>query len=176
MNNEDSLRFPIGKFSAKASYDTAELQMLIDQIESLPARIEALVSTFSDARFEMRYRSGGWTARQVLHHLPDSHMNGYIRMKWTLTEETPLIKAYNEKLWAETPETTRHPGISLNFLNALHVKWVALLRMLAPQHLTRSFLHPETNKQLSIERMIALYAWHGEHHLAHLKLVAAAEQ
>lgn len=105
--------------------------------------------------------------------MSDSHLNAYIRIKWTLTEDTPLIKAYDEKLWALTPEINLDPTISLNLLKGLHIKLAALLNSIPTDQLSRQFLHPETKKHVSLERMIALYAWHGDHHLGHVKIVAA---
>jgi hypothetical protein len=172
MNNDEQLRYPIGKFAAKDTYTTDELKACIDRIETLPSRIEALIKNFSPSQLDTSYREGGWTARQVLHHLPDSHMNAYVRFKWSLTEPTPTIKAYNEKAWAETPETKLDPAISLNLLKAVHVKWVALLRLLKPEDLQREYLHPETQKLFRLDRVIALYAWHGDHHLGHLEIIA----
>lgn len=171
-NNDEHLRYPVGKFTAQESYTEQELQQCIDRIEALPAKIEALIKNFSAAQLDTPYREGGWTARQVLHHLPDSHMNAYIRFKWTLTESTPTIKAYDEKLWAETPETKLDPVISVNFLKALHVKWVAMLRLMKPEDLMREFFHPETKKHVRLDRLVAMYAWHGEHHLGHLQIIA----
>jgi hypothetical protein len=151
MSNDEQLRYPIGKFTAQDSYTPAEIKASIDRIEALPAKVETLVKTLSSAQLDTPYRDGGWTARQVLHHLPDSHMNAYIRVKWSLTESTPTIKAYDEKAWAETPETSLDPAMSVNLLKAVHVKWVSLLRL---------------------DRAIATYAWHGDHHLGHLEIVA----
>ena len=172
MSDDEKLRFPIGKFAAQESYTAQELQACINRIEALPAKVESLIKNFSAAQYDTPYREGGWAARQVLHHLSDSHMNAYIRLKWTLTENTPTIKAYDEKAWAETPEIKLDPAISVNLLKVLHMKWVALLRQLKPEDLKKEFLHPETNKHVRIERQIALYAWHGDHHLAHLEIVA----
>ena len=173
MSNDEALRYPIGKFAARDSYTRAEVQQNISAIEQLPKKIEDLVKNFSDKQLGTVYRDGGWTARQVLHHLPDSHMNAYVRFKWTLTEETPLIKAYDEKLWANTPETSADPSLSITFLKALHAKWVVLLRGLSASDLQRQFIHPDGQKHIKLERLIALYAWHGEHHLGHLKIIAA---
>jgi hypothetical protein len=174
MNNEvDQLRYPIGKFSPQESYSAEEINTNIQRIESLPEKVEAAFKSLSSKQLDIAYREGGWTARQVLHHLADSHMNAYIRIKWTLTESTPVIKAYDEKLWAETPEIAENPELSVQLLKALHRKFVALLKHLSGNNLKREFTHPETKKQVSVERMIALYAWHGEHHLGHLKIIAA---
>lgn len=172
MSNDEKLRYPIGKFTAQDSYTDDEIKACIARIEALPARIDAIFRKLTPSKLDTPYRDGGWTARQVLHHLPDSHMNAYIRFKWTLTEDTPTIKAYDEKSWAETPETKLDPQLSVNFLKALHVKWVALLRTLTRQDLQRQFLHPETKKHVRLDRVVALYAWHGEHHLGHLEIIA----
>jgi hypothetical protein len=171
-NAEDQLRYPVGKFTPQESYTPEDLSFFIKKIEEFPAKVEALAQTFTAAQLETPYREGGWTARQVLHHLPDSHMNAYTRIKWTITEQTPLIKAYYEKLWAETPETKLDPIISINFLKALHIKWVALMRLLSKEDLSKEFIHPETNKHVRVDRMIALYAWHCDHHFGHLKIIA----
>lgn len=170
--SDESLRYPVGKFTPQDSYSGPELEEHIGRIASLPSRIEAVVKTFAPRHYDIPYRDGGWTARQVLHHLPDSHMNAYIRFKWALTEDTPLIKAYDEKRWAETPETNLDPRMSLVLLEALHVKWTALLGQLTEADFRREYLHPETKKLNRLDRVLAMYAWHGDHHLGHLKIVA----
>lgn len=170
--SDEALRYPTGKFTPQEAYTTQELEQCIQRIETLPSRIESVIRDFSGKDLDTGYRDGGWSARQVLHHLSDSHMNAYIRFKWTLTESTPLIKAYNEKLWAETPEVKLDPALSLNLLKALHVKWVALIRSLTAEDLQKQYLHPETKKYVRLDRLVAMYAWHGDHHLAHLKIVA----
>lgn len=172
-SQDDQLRYPIGKFSAKDSYTREERQAFIQQIATLPSRVEEEIKGFSEKQWNTAYRQGGWTARQVVHHLADSHMNAYIRVKWTLTEDSPVIKAYDEKLWAETPEVALDPLLSLNLLKSLHAKWTALLNNLPAETLGRYFIHPDDNRQNSIERMIALYSWHGDHHLGHLKIISA---
>lgn len=161
-------RYPIGKFSPQPSYTTEEITGYIKQIEKLPELLHSEIQSLNDEQLDTPYREGGWTVRQVVHHLADSHMNAYIRVKWALTEEAPVIKAYNEKAWAETPETKAEPAISVAFLTALHRKWTRLMRQLSPLDLAREFIHPETKKAQRIDRMIALYAWHGAHHLAHI--------
>lgn len=172
-NADDHLRYPIGKFTPQPSYTSQELEACIKRIEALPSKIEEVFKSLSPKQLETAYRDGGWTARQVIHHVADSHTNAYIRVKWTLTENTPLIKAYDEKAWAETPEVKLDPMISIQLLKALHVKFTALLRLVSPEDLPKSFLHPETNKHVPLDRMMALYAWHGDHHLGHLKIIAA---
>mgnify|MGYP003579271152 FL=1 len=126
--NDDSLRYPIGPFIHQVAYTLNEVQLNINRIEQIPEKVEALIQHFRPEHWETKYREGGWTARQVVHHMADSHMNAYIRCKWTLTEPTPVIKAYDEKAWAETPETKLDPSFSMLFLKALHRKWTALLR------------------------------------------------
>jgi len=168
---EINRQYPIGKFLPKESYTAGEIKSLIEIIEALPEKLESVIHPLAPTQLDKPYRPGGWTARQVIHHIADSHMNAYIRCKWMLTEETPLIKAYNEKAWAETPETTEDPKLSIDLIKALHKKWVVLLRSLAEPDLKKSFIHPETQKHVHFDRLIALYAWHGEHHLAHLKLI-----
>lgn len=167
-----ALQFPIGKFQPKESYTPEEVAYNIGQIKSLPQRLNELVSKFTTTQFDQPYRPEGWTGRQVIHHLADSHINAYIRTKWTLTEETPLIKAYLEKNWAETPEIQLDPQLSIAILTAIHARWTALLELLTPEQLKRGFIHPETGKLVTLERQIALYAWHSNHHLGHLQLIA----
>jgi hypothetical protein len=172
MNSDDQLRYPIGKHTAKEFYTLDEVKANIKRIEAVPASIEALASKLTAQQLDTPYREGGWTARQVLHHIPDSHMNAYIRIKWTLTEETPTIKAYDEKLWADTFETKADPSISIALLKALHTRWVVLLNGISKEDMERKFYHPDSKKYVRIDQAIASYAWHGEHHLGHLKIVA----
>ena len=165
---EDILRYPIGKFSPKEEYTMAEIGQLISRLESLPARLEKEVSNLSQSQLDTPYREGGWTVRQVVHHMSDSHMNAYIRFKWSLTEDTPMIKAYDEKRWAETAETKSEPTLSVMLLKALHAKWTVLLKQLTPTELKKEFIHPETKKNVRLNNLMGLYAWHGDHHLAHI--------
>lgn len=173
MNNEEQLRYPIGRHSSKEFYTVAEVKTLITRIEAVPAQIELLAKTISErGLLDTPYRDGGWTARQVIHHIPDSHMNAYIRIKWTLTEETPTIKAYDEKAWAMTSETSADPETSIALLKALHAKWVVVLGNIKEEDFSRKFFHPDSKKHVRIDQAMATYAWHGEHHLGHLKIVA----
>jgi len=164
----EDIRYPIGKFTPQESYTSDEISSFILRIEELPLKLESAIKNLSNHQLDTPYREGGWTVRQVVHHIADSHMNAYIRTKWTLTENEPIIKAYFEKLWAETGETQSPPEISLSFLKALHVKWVILLRSIPVDNLNRFFVHPDTKKQITIKTLMAMYAWHGEHHLAHI--------
>jgi predicted tellurium resistance membrane protein TerC len=160
--------YPIGKFEAKDAYTFDELRPLIARIERLPAKLDVAVSSLTDEQLDTPYRDGGWTVRQVVHHVADSHMNAYIRLKWALTENTPVIKAYDQKDWAETPDTKLPATSSINLVYSLHSKWAGTLKALKPEELKKEFIHPETQKHVRIDRMIANYAWHGEHHLAHI--------
>lgn len=161
-------RYPIGKFHAAESYTLAECEDFLDRIQSLPGRFEAAVSGMSAPQLDTPYREGGWTVRQVVHHVADSHMNAYIRVKWALTEELPIIKPYDEKAWATTPETAADPGLSLSLLKSLHAKWVILLKNLRAEDLERQFIHPATQRTVRLDQLMAMYAWHGDHHLAHV--------
>ena len=168
MTTEDALRYPIGKFTPRDSYTALEIQQFISRIETLPAKLEAVTRNLTPEQLDTPYREGGWTVRQVLNHIPDSHLNAYVRLKWTLTEDTPIIKAYNEKAWTETPEVKGDPAIALTLLKALHSKWVSVLKSLSPADLQRQFFHPDTKRFNRLDNVIGMYAWHGEHHLAHI--------
>jgi len=171
-STEEALKYPIGKFAPKESYTPEETKTNISRIENLPAKLEAAVRNFSEAQLDTPYREGGWTVRQVIHHLADAHLNAFVRFKWTLTEDSPTIKIYNQAGWAQTPEVKLDPVISINLLKPLHAKWVLLLRGLTPEDLNRYFVHPDTKANISLARLIALYAWHSEHHLGHIGIVA----
>lgn len=172
MSNEEILRYPIGRFTPKPVYSAEDIRDGIEVIRRLPSELHAAASRLTAQQLDTPYRNGGWTARQVIHHLADSHLNAYIRFKWTLTEETPIIKAYDEKLWAQTPETSLPPQMSVDLIGALHAKWTALLERLDNEAFNRRFVHPETANQIPLDRMLALYAWHGKHHLGHLRIVS----
>jgi hypothetical protein len=162
------LRYPIGPFKFEGEPNQQQLRQFISDIEQTPARLRAAVDGLSEQQLETPYRPGGWTLRQVAHHLPESHMNGYVRMKLALTEDNPTIKPYDEARWAETPEVRGTPiAISLTLLEALHHRWVTLLKALSPAEFARVFNHPESG-QWTIGRYVALDAWHGKHHVAHI--------
>ena len=160
-------RYPIGKFTPVASLTPAERAACIEQIAAAPAGFRRAVANLTDPQLDTPYRDGGWTVRQVAHHLPDSHMNAYMRFKFGLTEDAPAIKTYEEKDWAKTPETRAPIGMSLDLLTALHQRWVALLRAMAPGDFARTIRHPEWGTP-SLDAILALYAWHGRHHTAHV--------
>ena len=163
------LRYPIGQFTPPPVASLQQLNSWIDSIESLPDRLRQVVTDLPDQLLDMPYRPGGWTVRQVVHHLPDSHLNSYIRFKWALTEDNPVIKAYDEVAWAELPEAKEAPvEVSLKLLESLHARWVLVLKELTPEQLARTFTHPATGTVLRLDQNIGVYAWHGEHHLAHI--------
>jgi hypothetical protein len=170
MTDLDSLRYPIGRFERlKGPLDRSGRDTLVRAIEEAPAVFRGLVSGLSDAELDMPYRPGGWTIRQVIHHVPDSHLNAYVRMKLAVTESTPAIKAYDEALWAELPEAKAAPiEMSLELLAGLHRRWVAFLRALPESDFSRTYTHPEWGR-VTIDEAVAMYAWHGRHHAAHIR-------
>ena len=162
------LRYPIGQFHYEGPLTDAQRRRLIDQIEEAPAKLQAAVEGLSPQQLETPYRPGGWTVRQVVHHLPDSHLNSYIRFRLALTEDEPTIKPYYENRWAELGDARHAPiDISLALLAALHRRWVLLLRALGPRELSRTFVHPELGV-VDLDMNLSLYAWHGRHHVAHI--------
>lgn len=172
----DSLAYPIGKpVLPTAPLTTAERTVLLAQLEALPARVTAAARAAGGERLLLPYRPGGWTGRQVIHHLADSHLNCYTRFRLALTEDNPTIRPYDEKAWAELPDNAATPvTVSLTLLEALHLRWVTLLHHLSEAQWQRPFYHPGYDRQYTLEQALALYAWHGQHHLAHLQLLAPA--
>jgi DinB superfamily len=170
MNDLDTLRYPVGRMERlKGPLDAAARASYIDVIEQAPAVFRGLVTGLTDQQLDTRYRPGGWTIRQVIHHVPDSHLNAYVRMKLAATEDTPAVKTYEEGLWAELPEAKSAPiAMSLDLLDALHRRWVAFLRALPDAEFRRDFTHPEW-KRVSIEESVTMYAWHCRHHAAHIR-------
>jgi uncharacterized damage-inducible protein DinB len=162
------LRYPIGKFRWPESVSAKERVGLIETIASAPARLREAVAGLSEDQFDTPYREGGWTVRQVVHHVPESHMNSYIRFKLALTETEPVVKPYDEDAWARLPDVAATPvGVSLQLLDSLHRRWVILLRGLKDSDWKKQFRHPEIGL-VSLESNLALYAWHGDHHIAHI--------
>ncbi len=162
-------RYPIGKAEVAEALTAEQRQELIRQIEEAPARLRAAVEGLSEAQLDTPYREGGWTVRQVVHHVPESHMNSYVRFRLALTEEEPTIKPYSEKAWAELPDArTQDIEPSLRLLEGLHERWTALLRALTPAQFARGFIHPEHGRRMSLDQALQVYAWHGRHHTAHI--------
>jgi hypothetical protein len=165
----NELRYPVGKFVLEGEIDPDRRAQWITEISEAPAGLRAAVHGLTEAQLDTPYRDGGWTVRQVVHHLPDSHLNAYIRFKLALTEDNPTIKPYQEARWAELSDTrSTGVGVSLTLLDALHRRWVGLMRGMAEDDWSRTFFHPEQQKALRLDRTLALYAWHGRHHVAHI--------
>jgi len=167
---EADLRYPVGKFQRPtASLTDAQHHEFIEAIAAAPARLNEAVKGLKPEQLDTRYRPEGWTVRQVVHHVPDSHLNAYTRFRLALTEDLPLIKPYDEAKWAELGDARTAPiEPSLALLENLHKRWVLLLRTLGPAEWSRKFRHPEQEKPLSLDDSLALYAWHGKHHVAHI--------
>jgi uncharacterized damage-inducible protein DinB len=164
----EDLRYPIGKFSVEGEIAADRRQDWISQIAEAPSLLRSALSGLSDEQLATPYRPGGWTLRQLAHHMPDSHMNSYVRFRLALTEDEPTIKPYHEDRWAELDDARTAPvAVSLALLDFLHTRWVLLLRSLSDADWQRTFRHPERGL-MTLERNLALYAWHGRHHIAHV--------
>lgn len=165
----EKLRYPIGTFSAPEIYSKEYLAENIEAIASFPKKLKQAVFHLTDEQLDTSYRPNGWTIRQVIHHCADSHMNCYIRIKWALTEDQPLIKYYHEDLWSEIHDNLSMPIHStLLLLEGLHYRLQYLLKGLSDSDLEKSFIHPEHGKTFKLKEIIGTYAWHGNHHLAHI--------
>ena len=163
------IRYPIGNFAYDGVATAEARQERINRIERTPSALRAAVRGLSEAQIETPYRPGGWTVRQVIHHVPDSHLNAFTRFKLALTEETPTIRPYDEARWAELGDVAGTPiEVSLRLLEALHERWVILLRSMRPADFGRTLFHPERNATMTLDELLALYAWHGPHHTAHI--------
>lgn len=165
----EKLRFPIGKYEDPKEFTSSELHGFISEIASFPDRLKEAVLALNDEQLDTPYRPDGWTIRQVVHHCADSHLNSVTRFRLALTEDRPVIKPYFEERWAELEDAkTMSIAPSLLILNGLHKRWVTLLKSLSEEQLQKTFVHPEHGKELQLKSVIALYAWHGNHHLAQI--------
>jgi uncharacterized damage-inducible protein DinB len=170
----DALRYPVGRFEFVEGGDPSLRARAIAEIGALPTRVREVAGALTDAQLATPYREGGWTARQVVHHIADSHINAYVRLRWLLTEDRPTIKAYDEKAWAELPDASTAPiSLSLDLLTAVHARWHFLLSALPSDVFGRELVHPD-NGPMTLDRIVQMYAWHGRHHVGHLLLVAGA--
>ena len=161
-------RYPIGRFAMPAEAAPARRQQAIDEIAATPAKMRAAVKGLCDEHLDTPYREGGWTVRQVVHHVPDSHLNAYVRLKLALTEEKPTIKPYNEAAWAELADSKSMPiEASQTLLDSVHTRWDRLWRSLKPEHFLRVLVHPEHGER-TVDWLLFLYEWHGKHHTAHI--------
>jgi uncharacterized damage-inducible protein DinB len=170
------LRYPIGTHTLTTMPTPEQVAEWIDAIAATPTAMRAAINGLNASQIETPYRPGGWTVRQVVHHIADSHLNAYTRFKLALTEDTPTIKPYDEAAWAELQDTSIVPlSVSLDLLEALHIRWVALLRSLGPDELERDFRHPEKGRIMRLDSTLGMYAWHGRHHVAHVTALRERE-
>jgi uncharacterized damage-inducible protein DinB len=161
-------RYPIGPFTWNGPSTSEQRAHFIDEIAATPQKMRTAVAGLSPEQLDTPYRDGGWTVRQVVHHVPDSHLNSYIRIKLALTEDQPTVKPYDESKWAQLTDARTAPiEASLNLLEGLHERWVMLYRSLSEEDVRRQFHHPELGI-VTIDKYIAMYAWHGKHHVAHI--------
>lgn len=167
MTDVDDLRYPIGRFRMPAS-STPDVQAAQIQVLSrLPESLTAAIAGLDDAQLDTSYRDGGWTVRQLVHHVADSHANSYVRFKLALTEDWPTIKPYDEKAWANLADSRMPIDVSLALITALHARWVSLLESMSEDDFSKGFIHPENGKQ-SLAVALAIYDWHSRHHTAHI--------
>lgn len=165
----EELQYPIGKYERPENYTPELMDEWIAYIKALPSWMDVCIENLDAAQFEVPYRPGGWTIQQVVHHVADSHMNAYIRLKLALTEDNPTVKPYDENAWAVLPDVASVPvNVSVTLLHALHRRMVAVLEQMNPADWTRTYYHPEKGRSFPLWEMVALYAWHGKHHTAHI--------
>jgi len=176
MENLEHLQYPIGHFSCPEEITSLHIKEWIKALETFPKRLEAVVVDLTESQLDTPYRQGGWTVRQLIHHIADSHHHSYTRFKWALTEENPIIKAYEEKAWSVLLDAHTAPiAISLNYITVLHFKLVFVLKGLTEEQLTRCYVHPAANRKVSVSENMGKYAWHGNHHLAHIQNLIKSE-
>ena len=169
-NNIEQLQYPIGRYKKPESYTPAQMEEWIRVLEILPSWMDAFIENLDNEQLQTPYREGGWTIQQVVHHVADSHMNAYIRLKLALTENNPTVKPYDEKAWADTADTRLVPvNISTTMLHALHRRMVAVLKNMKADEWDRTYYHPEHKRDFPIWEIVALYAWHSRHHMEHIK-------
>jgi uncharacterized damage-inducible protein DinB len=173
----EQLRFPVGKFEYGKTYNTNETRKHLKDIAGLPDKVKKLCKKLSGDQLDTPYRDGGWTVRQVVHHLADSHINAYVRTKLMLTEANPTIKPYSEEVWAETEDGKNGPiKMSLKILKNIHERWVAFIESLSEEDFHKTYYHPGSNRVFTLAEVLALYSWHGKHHLGHIKIVAGEKK
>ncbi len=163
----DDLRYPIGRF-APAPADVETRRRAIAEIAALPARMREAVAGLADLQLDTPYRPGGWTVRQVVHHVADSHLNAFIRLKLALTEDAPRITAYDEKAWAELADARLPVAVSLDLIASLHARWIAIYGGMDEAQFSRAFVHPDYSDPQTLDRQAQLYSWHSRHHVAHI--------
>ncbi|KQR71902.1 YfiT family bacillithiol transferase [Pedobacter sp. Leaf176] len=165
----EQLKYPIGQFIMPELFNEQQAMIWISEIETLPAEIKKATENLSDLQLNQTYRPEGWSLKQVIHHIPDSHLNAYIRFKQAMTEDIPIIRPYYEERWAETEEAKNgNIEMSISLLTGLHQRWVAFLKTLKIEDYQRKYIHPAQDQELTLANMLGMYAWHGKHHLAHI--------
>ena len=164
----ERLRYPVGRFQHDGAVTPSKRAAWIGEIAALPAHMRAAVTGLAEEQLDTPYRDGGWTVRQVVHHVADSHVNAYVRLKLALTEEAPAIKPYEEKLWADLPDSALPVDVSLSLIDALHHRWITLLRSMRDDAFARTWIHPEHGVR-DLDFLLQLYAWHSRHHVAHVR-------
>ena len=167
--NLEQLKYPAGKFVKPESITKEIIDSAISEIENFPSLVKFEIQNLEEKDLQLRYRPEGWTITQVVHHCADSHINSYMRFKLALTENVPTIKPYEESLWAELPDNNLSPFVSLKLLDALHEKWVYIIKSLSEEDLNKEFIHPDQSEKISLKENISIYSWHCRHHLAHIK-------
>lgn len=175
LSDIESLRYPIGRLKLPDEIQDDQIREWIRTIEIFPSKIRELTESLSVEELDWRYRPDGWTIRQVVHHCADSHMNSITRFKLALTEEVPTIKPYLEDKWAELPDSKAPISISLSLIEGLHARWILLLKSMKEDDFSRKLFHPESEKEFTLRSMLGLYAWHCDHHLAHIKQALEAK-
>jgi uncharacterized damage-inducible protein DinB len=165
---DQEMQYPTGKFNPPVFYTSEDIRNWITTIKELPVRLRKAVTGLTDQQLDTPYRTGGWTLRQVVHHIADSHMNALMRIKWTLTEENPTIKAYEEADWALLADYHMPVDSSLQILDGIHLHMAAIFEGLDDDDWGRTFLHPQSGQTMQLKKLLALYAWHSKHHLAHI--------
>lgn len=166
----ETLRYPIGKYERKTAYTAQDLKDWIRVLKALPNWMDACIENLDADQLATPYRDGGWTVAQVVHHVADSHVNAYIRLKLALTEDNPTIKPYIEALWAELPDTFKVPvNVSVTMIHTIHIRMVSLLENMSADQWERTYFHPEHKRSIPLWEMVAMYAWHSEHHTAHIR-------
>ena len=176
MPVQDSLRYPIGQYEPPVTITQDTISEWIGILEQFPSQLRSSVEALSDAQLNTPYRPDGWTIRQVVHHVVDSHLNSYVRFKWAMTEDNPVIKTYEQDEWARQHDAQNGPiSMSLDLLSGLHTRWTYYLRSFTERDFARTFYHPEMEKNIRLDWLLGMYAWHCTHHLAHVKGLVTRE-
>lgn len=166
----EHLKYPIGKFKLAENPSKSDLASWISDIESLPGKLRFLCNDLSEADLKKQYREGGWNIKEVVHHVADSHVNSFVRFKWTLTEDNPTIKAYDEKAWSALDDYQSSIDLSLTLIESLHRRWVYLLKTLSDEQFDRTFIHPASNATINLTQLTGMYSWHSRHHTKHIEI------